>query len=146
MKLNPPSLVKDNKDIIFDLLSENGVESFEVAFDGQGDDGNVEEPSKVIPKKAAKKFDLLMEENIEGARVSNGTRFGPDGPETVWNNNVSLKDLIENVCYDTLEAVCAGWEINEGSWGTFIFDVKKRKVHLDFNERVVESNHTGYDF
>ena len=35
-----------------------------------------------------------------------------------------------------------GWEINEGSYGTFSFDVLNRKISLEFNERVESVNTT----
>jgi hypothetical protein len=54
----------------------------------------------------------------------------------VWADAESLKKLIESVCYDVLKSACDGWEINDGSYGEFTFDVEKRKVTLDFNERI----------
>lgn len=147
MKIDPPLYIKDNKDIILDILAGIGVESFEVNFDGNGDDGQIYEPSEVLPKKAAKKFEEMMEEKVKGARVCNGTRFNTDGSsETIWDTDVSLKGLIEGLCYDVLESSWGGWEINEGSHGTFTFDVKKRKVHLGFNAREVISHLTENTF
>lgn len=146
MKLKISNDIRDTKDIIFDILTNIGVEKFEISFDGSGDSGQVDEPQGVVPKKAAKKFDSLLEEKVEGARISDGTRYGPNGSEQIWKEDACLKEMIENVCYETLEGVCGGWEINEGSYGCFVFDVKKRKVHLEFNERVIECNLTEYDF
>lgn len=146
MKTKIQDQVRDNKDIIFDLLAAEGVESFEVSFDGGGDDGQICEPENFSPEIKEKKISSMLSKKVEGGRVKNGTRYGPNGPETMWEENVTLQQMIDGVCYDVLEGVCSGWEINEGSYGTFYFDVKKRKVKLDFNERVVESNLTQYDF
>lgn len=144
-KLKADETVKSNLDIVFDLLGGVGVESFIVTFDGGGDDGQVEEASDFKPKKSEKKALALVGESVQGARVSNGIRWHPNGTkETMWKEDPTLNEMIEAICYDTLENVQGGWEINEGSYGTFHFDVKKRKMSLDFNERIIESNLSQY--
>lgn len=143
-KINPTPHIKDTLDIVFDLLGGVGVESFIVTFDGGGDDGQVEAPSEFKPKKAAEKALALLDEQVKGARVSDGVRWSPSGQEQLWKADPKLDDMIVGLCYDTLEQVSAGWEINEGSHGTFHFDVKKRKMRLDFNERVIEDR--NYEF
>jgi hypothetical protein len=39
--------------------------------------------------------------------------------------------MIQDVCYSLLETK-GGWEINEGSVGTFTLDTEKRTVELSF--------------
>jgi hypothetical protein len=144
-QINATPHIKDTLDIICDLLGGVGVESFIVTFDGGGDDGQVEAPSEFKPEKAAKKAVALLDEVVKGARVSDGIRWSPSGQEQLWKEDPKLDDMIVGLCYDLLERVSSGWEINEGSHGIFHFDVKKRKVLLDFNERVIESNHFEYE-
>jgi len=143
-KINATPHIKDTLDIICDLLGGVGVESFIVTFDGGGDDGQVEPASEFKPNKSAKPAEKLLDDVVEGARVSNGWRYGPSGREPIWEENPTLDRLINGLCYDILESVSSGWEINEGSHGTFHFDVKKRKMTLDFNERVIEDR--NYEF
>lgn len=141
--------VRGNLDIVFDLLGGVGVESFIVPFDGGGDSGQVEESEEFKPqrKKVLEAAQALLKEKVQGAKVSDGTRWNPGGgTETIWKENPTLNEMIDAICYDTLENVAGGWEINEGSYGTFYFDVKKRKVNFDFNERIIESNLTEYTF
>lgn len=146
-KIKFDKVEKSNLDIMFDLLGGVGVESFVVTFDGGGDDGQIEESSEFKPQKKSvlKKAEALLEEVVEGAKVSNGTRYGPNGSEQMWKENPTLNEIIESVCYESLEKVSGGWEINEGSYGSFHFDVKKRKMTLDFNERVIDSNNFQYE-
>jgi hypothetical protein len=59
---------------------------------------------------------------------------------------VKVRDILEQVCYDKLEASHGGWEINGGSYGTFNFDVLNRKVNLEFNERIEEVNSSEESF
>ena len=139
-KINASQHIKDTLDIVYDILGGVGVESFIVTFDGGGDDGQVESPSEFKPSKAEKKASKLLDEVVEGAKVSDGTRYGSNGPEQMWKEDPTLERLIDGLCYDVLETVSSGWEINEGSHGTFFFDVKKRKMNLDFKERVIQDN------
>lgn len=128
---------RDNKDIIFDLLEIKGVKRFTVTFDGSGDSGQIEDISL---------SDDLLNMAVQGASVNGGTIWTSEGKVENIKNDPPLREIIEELCYDTLEGVCGGWEINEGSFGEFTFDVKKRNIHLDFNERVQEVNSSEYDF
>lgn len=40
----------------------------------------------------------------------------------------NIPDSIESWCYDALPG---GWEIDEGSWGTFTFDCENRNINLE---------------
>jgi hypothetical protein len=144
-KINASPHIKDTLDIICDLLGGVGVESFIVTFDGGDNDGQVEPPSEFKPAKSAKKVGALLDEVVKGARVSDWVRWSPSGQEQLWKEDPKLDDMIVGLCYDLLNGVYSDWEINEGSHGTFLFDVTKRKVHLDFNERVIKSNHFEYE-
>ena len=128
--------IKDNKDLIFDLCEQKGVDKFSVTFDGSGDSGQIDEvslDSKILS------LDVV-------AQVEDGTQWVNGASKPLWRDAKDLRDLIESVCYDVLENTNGGWEINDGSFGEFLFDVKKRKVKLDFNERIMESNLTEYRF
>jgi len=143
-QINATSEVKDTLDIVYDLLGGVGVESFVVTFDGGGDDGQVEQPSDFEPEESKEKAVSLLDEVVKGARVSDGIRWSPSGQEQLWKENPKLDDMIVSLCYDTLEGVSSGWEINEGSHGIFRFNVKKREMRLEFNERVIED--VKYEF
>lgn len=129
--------VQDSKDLVFDILEKEGVASFEVEFDGSGDSGQIDGIS--LDKE-------LLKKKMKGCKVKNGNRWDPqtNSWSPVWEEDVSLEGLIEGVCYEVLEENFGGWEINDGSYGTFSFDVKKRKVSLTMNERVTEVNTSEY--
>lgn len=135
--LKTSSDIKDHKDLIFDICEREGVKSFTVSFEGSGDSGQIEDVG--LDQKIRKL-------PVEGAKVSEGTQWLNGNSTTVFRKATDLEDLITSVCYEVLESVCGGWENNDGAYGEFFFDVKKRKVRLDFNERVVESNLTEYRF
>jgi len=51
----------------------------------------------------------------------------------------------ENKLYNILEQNHGGWEINEGSEGTFIINNENQTIELDFRMNVEQSS-TGYEF
>jgi hypothetical protein len=112
-----------NKEILFDLLSAANVEKFEVSFSGDGDDGSID--GAELPKE-------ILNKKVEGTRTESG-RVLED-----------VEDIITQICYEVLEREFGGWENDSGAFGAFIFDVSKRSVTLDFNEKFVESKQTLY--
>lgn len=137
-----------NKDIVFDLLGGVGVKSFIVTFSGGGDDGQVEGVSEIEPKskKVLESANALLDESVSGSKISGGERWHPNGiTEILWKSDPTLREMIDSLCYDSLAKKHGGWEINDGSEGTFYFDVEERKLTLDFNERVMGFNNYEYD-
>jgi hypothetical protein len=53
-----------------------------------------------------------------------------------------VPDIIENWCYNQLEEHYGGWEINEGSDGSFIFNFNDSTIELNltYNEEYNVSN------
>ena len=137
--------VKHNANLLFDTLEETRVASIEVTFDGCGDSGQIE---SVIYE------DHRGKEVSEPKLVVKGSYKGKhhewdDEKKTfveVGGGEGKVRDIVEQVCYDKLEASHGGWEINGGSYGTFHFDVLNRKVNLEFNERIEEVNSSEESF
>ena len=44
---------------------------------------------------------------------------------------MSLEAAIETLVYDYLETTHPGWEINDGAFGTFVFDVAERTIERE---------------
>ena len=129
---------QDHKDILFDVLAAAGVKSFDVSFDGGGDSGQLE---------GVDLEDKFLNMEIEG-EFSDGQIWDEKTKKVVdkVSKKITVEKLVENICYDVLELASPGWEINEGSYGTFTFDVKEREVRLDFNARIIEVENHGYKF
>ena len=136
---------KRNAKVLFDALHDTRIVSINVDFDGCGDSGQINSieyfdyDDKVLPEPSGK---------IKGSKLPAGH---------VWNNNTNnleelpereagFNELVEQICYDRLGANHGGWEINEGSYGTFKFDVLNRKIELEFNERVESVRSTSETF
>lgn len=113
-----------NKDVLFSFLEKNNAVCVVAIFDGSGDSGSVK--IEITPESLTP---LLIEPAI-------GFTWPDPFPGLVYEDS-NVRDAIEVICYDFLRAKHQGWQSNEGSYGTFEFDVEKKKVILDYNEREV---------
>jgi hypothetical protein len=124
-----------NKKAIFAALAAAGVSSVTVTFDGYGDSGQIESIQAIA---AEAPVDLPPDE-IAFA-VAQCDRTEPESrPATV-------ADAIEQLVYDLLARTHGGWELNEGSWGEFVFHVAIETITLDFQQRYVSCDSFSHEF
>ena len=121
-----------NKASLFNALAV-AITSVVVTFDGEGDSGQIE---SVEARRGAELADLPAVDVEIATPVWDGS--GLD------RRKLPLKEAIEEFAHALLEDTHDGWEINEGAWGEFTFDVVERVIRLDFNERVENSHYTGH--
>lgn len=126
-----------NKEILFDIIEEEKVEQFVVTFEGNGDSGQIE--GSDLPAK-------ILDQVVQGAKVSTGSVWSNGKREEKYESNPTVRKMVDSICYKVLEALHDGWEINDGAWGEFIFDVKNRTVLLNFNERYTDSKLYEHEF
>jgi hypothetical protein len=63
-----------------------------------------------------------------------------------FENGEEVPASVEDYCYGVLENMHGGWEINEGSQGTFYFDLEKREVTLEHQYNTEETDsHTLFE-
>ncbi len=124
-----------NKSALFDRLAAAGITKVCVSFDGYGDSGQIES----IVFKSGDETVAEPDGQIDIAEAN----WGQDEPERI---TASLSDAIERLAYDFLEQAHAGWEINDGAYGEFIFDVAARTITLDYNERFTDSEYSQHVF
>lgn len=128
-------LSQGNKAAVMDALAAVQISLVLITFDGEGDSGQ-----------------------IHGITASRGDIEVPL-PETKvifqesnWGNaepvarSLTLEEALEYLCYDLLEIKHGGWEINEGSYGEFRFDIPARTIALEFNSRFTEVSTTHHSF
>jgi len=115
---------QSNKIVIFDALAAANITHVHIEFDGCGDSGQID---CVTAYRGEEKIEL------------------PTGFITLqqasWNHSEvgiaeePLSQALETLCYDFLEAKHGGWEIDDGAYGQFRFDVAARTIELEFNGR-----------
>ena len=117
---------EENRRAVFDALAAIGFLDLTVEFDGEGDSGQIEG----ITARDASGFVALPDQQVEIAAA----RWDGSGTD---RRMLAIGEAIETLCYALLSHHHGGWEINDGSYGLFAFDVAKREIELTHNERYV---------
>jgi hypothetical protein len=98
------------------------------SWEAESDKGEVE-----------KIFSTLKSENLVGQLRLDYTGGGDSGYiESQFTSGAEVPAEIEDWCYQKLENLHGGWEINEGSHGYFTFNIETRVIELEhtYNEDV----------
>lgn len=131
-----------NKTALFDALSATPIHTVTVIFDGSGDSGQIESVEAWAPEAQAPGGQRLVD--LPATLIS---YIAP-----VWDSanidtrQATVREVIEALCYALLEKTHDGWEIDDGAYGEFIFDVENRAITLEHNERVMTSQYHAHEF
>jgi hypothetical protein len=128
-------LLPANKTILFDALAAAGITYVFVHFDGYGDSGQIED----VEAKAGHEIVKLPDETIEIVDPMWGSA-------EIERQTHTIGEAIEHMAYAFLRQTYAGWENNDGAYGDFVFDVAKRTIALDYNERYTSSENYTHEF
>ena len=128
-------LRETNKTALFDALTIAGIACVVVSFDGYGDSGQIES----VEAKAGDEIVPLPTTAIAIAAAL----WGQAEPET---RSMTLDEAVEHLAYDFLEETHSGWEDGDGAYGDFTFDVAKRSIMLDYNDRYTASENHQHEF
>jgi hypothetical protein len=137
-----------NKAALVEAIKPIGLTRIEVDFNGGGDSGQVDEVRYFIGKKEPEDLETIKRTLVQQAKINDSTNWSDDKKEWVTTTkSPTIEELVEQICYDLLSANHGGWEINEGSYGEFVFSFgKSNKIDLTFNQRVesVETTEETY--
>ena len=124
--------------LVFDYMANRKIKQIKVTFDGCGDSGQMTD----FTTDSKDNDEGLFNELVPFSTISSGTEW--DATKKTWvelpSKEGTLRELLEEIACDKLGQDHSGWEINSGSFGEFVFDIKKRKLTLEFNERYEEVN------
>ena len=139
-QLKKADRVKYHANLLFDTLAQTKVSSIEVSFEGCGDSGQIESVDYADANGKGIDEAYLNKIIVKGSEKTSYHKWDEKKKEMVLTEakEGNVREIIEEVCYDKLGASHGGWELNEGSYGTFVFDVPTRKVSLQYNERIEE--------
>ena len=106
-------------------LKAKRIASVTVEYDGSCDDGQIGEITATgrNGKPAALKGSILLD--LDGDRCKH-----------------DLRDAVEEFTWELLLAYHAGFEINDGGYGTLNIDVAKGTITLDHNDRFTDVTNT----
>jgi hypothetical protein len=139
-QLKKADRVKYHANLLFDTLAQTKVSSIEVSFEGCGDSGQIEAVDYTDANGKGIDEAYLNKTIVKGSEKTSYHQWDEKKKEMVLTEarEGNVREIVEEICYDKLTASHGGWEINEGSYGTFLFDVAGRKVTLEYNERIEE--------
>lgn len=118
-----------NKADLFAVLDGAVIAKVTVAFDGYGDSGQIESIDAIGKDGVSRE---LPATSITIRRA----RWGEAEPAS---EEMTVAESVERLAYDLLGGAHPGWEINDGSYGSFIFDVAAGTITLDCNLRFTDS-------
>lgn len=129
-------ILPGNKVALFQTLSEVGVRTVVVSFDGCGDSGQIES---------------IVASNADGVELPLPLGDLPVRSVdfemcAITERTTTAGDLIERMAYEFLEHTHGGWEDNEGAYGDFTFDVAEGSITLEYNERYIETHYHEHAF
>jgi hypothetical protein len=139
-QLKKADRVKYHANLLFDTLAQTKVSSIEVSFEGCGDSGQIESVDYTDANGKGIDEAYLDKIIVKGSEKTSYHQWDEKKKKLVLTKarEGNVREIVEEVCYDKLGASHGGWELNEGSYGTFVFDVPTRKVSLQYNERIEE--------
>jgi len=124
------------------------ITRIEAEFSGSGDSGQIDEVRYFAGKQRINNVDMIKKLIVADASINDSTTYCETKKEWVTTTkSPNIEELVEQICYDLLGANHGGWEINEGSFGEFVFKFGKgNKIDLTFNQRVesVETTEETY--
>jgi len=128
------------------FMRKHKVATVNVEFDGNGDDGQITGTYAMDDKGEDLDSSVLK---LPVGKIKFLRSYGLVDGKMVPNYDIkegTAEDLLEEVAYSMLEKTHGGWEINEGSYGTFTFDFVNGNIELEYNERVETVNTTNSMF
>ena len=125
-----------NKQIMFDALAAAQIAVVVVNFDGSGDSGQFDEPAGFTGENAEV---AVPQESIEIETVDFHAGL-------ITRQTTTVREFIEMLGYDFLEATHSGWEDGEGAYGEFRFTLADRTIALEYNERYIDCHSHEHQF
>jgi hypothetical protein len=144
-KFSKDRIERYNADKILPYLKEQGITKVRVEFDGSGDSGQIEQIEFLDANGEEPHGDEIADQ--EFVLLSENRRW-EDGREIkeIFPYERTVRDFFEDAVYEALSERHCGWEINDGSFGEFQFDVNEGKLTGEVNTRTYETDSYEKEF
>lgn len=102
-----------------------------------------------VPEKFSDSFQSFIKKLSESSLVEYRVSFNGSGDsgyidEFIMDDiSISIPDDVMTILYDLLNNTLAGWEINEGSQGDFLFDLEEKVLELSVEENIQDNECLG---
>ena len=122
---------------IYTRLAELGIETVTAVYCGSDDSGAIDHVITVPSRDDALAATIALP--VQEDRWNAATKRYEPGPVT--HTTMSLQDAIKHWVYELLEDHHPGWEIDGGSDGQIIIDVKRRRATINHTYYTHTSDH-----
>lgn len=116
-----------------DFSYTTAEDSLSTEWDSE-DDERIQQLFAALEEKKSNEEELTLKYYGSGDNGYLESRFEEE-------NGGEVPRMVENWCYDQLEGEYAGWEINEGSQGTFYFFMKNKTILLEHEYNIQQSSY-----
>lgn len=128
-------LLKINKAALFGAMAATGITMMTVEFDGYGDEGHMENALAFAGEAEAQ----VPEDRIEILDAMWGS-------SETERQTVTIGQAVETLAWSILQSTFGNWQDNEGGFGKFVFDATSRKIALEYNERISDTEYSEHEF
>jgi hypothetical protein len=134
---------EENKQNIIAALRAAGVKECTINYSGSGDSGQVEEPDfgagVVVDDVKIEQRNIVTDYDFSGTTYARTYKVSE--PKTV-----GLREAIVDLCYAKLEEKHDGWEINDGSQGSFVINMEEGTIEWRHETNYTEVETDGETF
>ena len=131
---------KDRKPSILNRLTNHGIKEVVVHYSGSGDSGSIEEIEITDPKEKGNVLDEAYQSARNSGEWEDGEWVNPD-----FSDVEQLAADIDGFCSAELEHMVGGWEVDDGSDGTFTFDVEAGTVTCSHDQYYRKSHNQTWE-
>lgn len=120
---NPQSPLIGTKADLLRRLKRLRIAEVEIAYNGEGDDGQIEDVLAFDKRGKAVSLDAKVRLAL----------YGEIKPKLR-----TLQDVLNDFAWLVLHEYHGGYENNEGGFGTIVIDVAQQRICIDHNDRIVD--------
>lgn len=137
--------IEKNKDSVLRSLLSIGATRAVVTYNGSGDSGQVEEIRLFSGKK-----ELVLKSDDRVKLYRGTTLFNPADKFDPWKTSferieLSLDEALQQIAEDLLDYNGIDWYNDDGGYGEVEIDIKKQKLKLKHNQRVMSENYEEHE-
>lgn len=126
------------------ILASVGIREVIVCFNGEGDDGQIEDVTFKGVTEDLSKIPMPDTEDASSWAPINGYRMEAEGRNIqhipIYGSPPGdIEEFIHNFTYEVLEATGVDWVNNDGGFGEIRFFPFDGLVELDMNQRVMDT-------
>lgn len=122
-------------------IRDCGGKEIRISFDGSGDSGSIEDTYIYAGDTR-----LMLIFNVDYmTSTSQYSAEAHDWITTIEKKTMTVKDALEQYCYDKLQDTGIDWYNNDGGYGELVITLDPVEINLEVNTRYTETSTDSFD-